>query len=540
MLRKSAAALLLAALGIFLSILHYILPIQESPSEATAKLFCPGIYVHPEPLVGALIFISAMGALFSTPRARWFFLSAMLLSLAGIVLGLETKPLSYYLGRQGFEVGFDTVSFNSHYLIGEFIIIISSISFIASIFGIKFIKNLKYPKISFFIFAISNLVKKRFRALAIGFFLTLMVGSLFSSSVLWLGVNRGIEESITKLGADIVAVPEGTEDAFSSEFKEGEFYPAYMESRVEGDIRQNPGVKRTEPQISLELRIVDMLYILKMQKEEFKEVDAIGISERDTIVTPWIYRSIEKEGLTVGWYVKYPLGTNISLREEKSYPVVALLENTGIPYIDKNIFLSLETAHSLIGETQLAENMEAPISAVFVWVSEDSSVEEVAESIEESNEVDAVVLRELASISREELEGVFSFLFLIISLLWLMGIIMIGLLFMLIINERKREISILRAMGAGKSYIVKEITLEGLYLGIAGGFSGIMLGSIFLIVFNYYLAETLLTSFNWISSQEMIILGGGIFFLGLLIPVLASLYPVWKTVKREPYQFLKG
>ncbi len=538
MLRKAITTLFLALLGLVLSSLHYLLPSREitTVTEAVVKGFCSGVSVHSEVIIGFLIFFSALGALISTKRAKLFFSASLLFSILGIFLGIEMRPLSYYLGKKGIEVGLDTSSLKSHLFIQEAIILISLISGVMSLYGIRHSSRIKRLKVNIYTFAITNLVKRKFRALAMGFFLTAMVASLFTFTILWNGINKGVEQSTSKLSAEILVLPEGTKEVFSSEFVKGNLYPVYMESSFEEKVKRVPGVHSTEPQIFFK-----PVKYFNMGRLSYQYINIVAISDRDTIVRPWIYHSIEStEGipLIAGWNLKYYPGQKFRA-DDDIFNVVAILDKTESPYLDNNAFIKIEDAYKLIEDSRITENIEKPISAIFVRVDDPSIIEETAERIESIEGVDALVISEISTISKKEVEGLFSSLLITVILFWMMGILMIALMFMLIINERTKEIGILRALGAGKGYILKEIWLEALIIGICGGIAGIGAGGVFLVLFKGHIAESLRTGFIWLESLDIIKIAIICLLLGIFLPILSSLYPAYRAVEKEPSTYLR-
>ncbi len=543
MIRRSVATLLLLASGIITAFLHHILPekLERTVTGAIVRSFCSGIEVHPEVITGLGITLLAI-AYFAFPR-RGFLVISGFLSILGFIAGILMKPLSFYLRKEPLIIGFDTAALKSHLYIKESILILSALSFLISLYLFYHHAHVAPLRVGNLAFSIANISRRRFRSLAIVVFLSVMVASLLVFSAIWGGIGSGIAQVSSKISPEIVAVPEGSREAFVENYIQGKPYPAYMPADVEGKIRSIPGVYSTEPMLFFKpLSYYNPLYFLSPNEEfKFIPLNIIAISDRDTFVTPWIYHSVPVDGvgIIVGWRVKYYPGQVIKAGKDV-FTVAARLEETGNPFLDNNVFIKMEDAKKLMQGSIMMGNIENPISAVFVRVKNPADIEKVAKAIDELPEVDAVVISELSAVSRKEVENIFSILAISLAFLWIAGFLMISLIFILIINERSKEIGILQALGASKGYIFREIFTEGIVLGILGSCLGLLLGGIFLVFFQSYIENTLWTSFSWKSIAEFVKVVIVSVIPGVALPVFASALPAYRSIRREPAEYLKG
>ncbi len=110
---------------------------------------------------------------------------------------------------------------------------------------------------------------------------------------------------------------------------------------------------------------------------------------------------------------------------------------------------------------------------------------------------------------------------------------MVGLSMLSAVNERKKDIGLLRSMGYGKKQVFLIFCLEAAFLGIVAGFVGYIGGFA-----TSYKALDLLTfsdGLNPVFHVDHLLLSCG---LGTLVAVLAALYPAWKGSAIEPSQAL--
>ncbi len=106
---------------------------------------------------------------------------------------------------------------------------------------------------------------------------------------------------------------------------------------------------------------------------------------------------------------------------------------------------------------------------------------------------------------------------------------MVGLSMLSAVNERKKDIGILRSLGYGKRNIFFIMCLEAGLIGVLSGTIGYLAGYLasFKVLEFLFLAEGATPSFSFAH----LIFAGTVFGL---VTVLASLYPSWKGAEIEP------
>lgn len=95
------------------------------------------------------------------------------------------------------------------------------------------------------------------------------------------------------------------------------------------------------------------------------------------------------------------------------------------------------------------------------------------------------------------------------------------------VNERKREIGILRMMGAERRTIYKMFLLKALILGIAGGILGYLLGTLAGVILGPYLAG--------ITVKPVYIYLLWSILLSVVISLAGSLFPTYLAAKFDPH-----
>lgn len=102
---------------------------------------------------------------------------------------------------------------------------------------------------------------------------------------------------------------------------------------------------------------------------------------------------------------------------------------------------------------------------------------------------------------------------------------------MLIVNERKTEIGIRRAVGSRKKDIIYQFLMESSFISFAGAFLGLVTGFVAsLIIFN-------ISKLPFIFSPHGITIA---FIASLTTGILAGIYPARKATLIEPVDVIKG
>ena len=99
------------------------------------------------------------------------------------------------------------------------------------------------------------------------------------------------------------------------------------------------------------------------------------------------------------------------------------------------------------------------------------------------------------------------------------------------VNERKREIGILRMMGAGRWTIYKMFLLKALILGVAGGILGFLLGTLAGVILGPYLADII------VHPVYIYILWSVL--LSVTISLAGSLFPTYLAARFDPHANLQ-
>jgi len=240
------------------------------------------------------------------------------------------------------------------------------------------------------------------------------------------------------------------------------------------------------------------------------------LEEGDTDVGVAGYDFAEKYDLGIGDYFTV---------KETSFEVVGIIEKSDISDIDDGLIVNIE---------DLKEIMDTENYQMAYVVPEDlTETEDVAESIEDAgDELNAITSMEIAR-QVSGLIGQISFFVIGIGSIaaFVGGIGVMNTMIMAII-ERRREIGVMKAIGATNFMVLKQILVESALISSLGGVLGIGIG------FAGSLGLNLFTG-GMITAVVSPALAIGAFLFALGLGVFGGLYPAWKAAKLDPVEALR-
>jgi putative ABC transport system permease protein len=111
--------------------------------------------------------------------------------------------------------------------------------------------------------------------------------------------------------------------------------------------------------------------------------------------------------------------------------------------------------------------------------------------------------------------------------------------FTMIVNERRREIGLLRAMGANKRHISAIILIEASMISASGGAAGIIFGLLLLMSFKNLMLHYLKLPYLFPAFVDLTVLIAGALAVSLITGLLSALLPSLSVLKKEPYEAIR-
>jgi putative ABC transport system permease protein len=253
----------------------------------------------------------------------------------------------------------------------------------------------------------------------------------------------------------------------------------------------------------------------------------------------------ETDKVTIGANVKindfYPgIGERIIIQEKK-YQVVGILEKKGNPATDNAILMAEEEVQTLFA-------IEEDYSLIVIGLKDDADnaqVKEIAERAIRRDRGQKIGEEDFSISSPQDTLEAFNSILLAVQIL-LVGIAGISLLVGAIgilntmytaVLERRREIGIMKAIGAKNNYIQNIFLIESGLLGLTGGVIGLLLGigiaKLVELIAYLSLGQTLIQA----TIPAWLIIGSLVF--AFLIGALSGTLPAKQASKLHPVDALR-
>jgi putative ABC transport system permease protein len=167
---------------------------------------------------------------------------------------------------------------------------------------------------------------------------------------------------------------------------------------------------------------------------------------------------------------------------------------------------------------------------ILVKLKDGADVDQVAKRINETLPGNKVNLtRDLIINAQDRIPALNTFLRVLVGLGAFVSTIFVLLSMYTTITERRKEIGILKSLGASKSFIIRTIEGEAFLIGVLG----VILGLIISYIASYAIANLFELQFefnrDWILTAMAIAIGGSLF---------GALYPAWRASGIDPVEVM--
>jgi putative ABC transport system permease protein len=404
------------------------------------------------------------------------------------------------------------------------------------------IRGIGLKKIGLIYIAKKNLLRKIFRSLAIVFSVAVVAGTLFSITTIMNSVETSLRKGTERLGADIMVVPESAESQAKTALLAGEPSIFYMDRSIEDKVKNVEGVKRAASQLFLQSSQYECCDVADMLMIGFDPVN-------DFTIIPWLTEELKRplapnEAIMGRGLTAYQIGSKVTFYGT-DIKIAGMMEETGMNFIDNSVFMPYEGLRRISEDSAKKgkETVNIPmnkVSTVLVQVDPEITAARVAIFIEHEIEgVKAINSEQVIAAVRKQLFILLRSILSISIILWIMAMLLIGVVFSMIVNERQREIGLLRAMGAKKQSVFKLVMTEASILSILGGIIGISGGGTFLYVFSGFIRSSLNIPYLWPSTAQFMVLISICLILSFVTGTLAALWPAIRSMRMEPYDAIR-
>jgi putative ABC transport system permease protein len=194
----------------------------------------------------------------------------------------------------------------------------------------------------------------------------------------------------------------------------------------------------------------------------------------------------------------------------------------------------------LVSADALGKFDRSKISLIFIKLKPGYDLDDMAGKIQEIAPTTGIMTRgTLGSSIRETLGDIIRIFSITILISSALAILLAWSTFTALANERRREVGILRAIGANRLHIIRLFLAEALIIGLIGSGTGVVLGQQLIkeLASNFHLLQQLdaVTSFSSANLNISLIALG----VGLIVCLIGALLPVLRLANMEPLTAIK-
>jgi putative ABC transport system permease protein len=362
--------------------------------------------------------------------------------------------------------------------------------------------------------ALQNLGRRKARSLLLIAAVALGSGVVFTGAVLMQSIDRSMAVGFTRLGADMMVVPEGALTNITASLLVVE--PS--ELVLDADVLAKAGLTSLGRIAAQKIVRVEHSGI----GSHHESADLIGFEPaQDFTVQPWLSeklnRPLQAGDVILGAARDGVLGSQL-LIFGKPHVVYGRLGRTGVGTHERGVFMSFATLEAL-GEAIGGHGARPAVLA--------------------PGKVSDTTLSGIRQGLAALLDGILALMVLMFASMALM----VSVLFSAIVTERQSELGLLKAIGARRGQVLGVMVTEAMLATGIGGILGVVLGVLAMRLFErslvYYL-ENVGVPFLWVDLPRTIAFAAGAIVLACAIGVAGVLYPAWRASRRDAYDLVRS
>lgn len=372
--------------------------------------------------------------------------------------------------------------------------------------------------------ALQNLRRRPGKTIFLILVFTFIVAVISSLTILAMGMKEDLQKSLMEYGANVVISPRTEELNLS--------YGGLSVSSVEYEVKKLPGdtveliaqeVGSDGSQVTIAPKVIG-----SVEGENLYMIIGLDFQEELRMKPWWRIQGDTPQNNEVVLGFQLAMDSNLNIGDTielkgTSYPIVGIMSDTGGPE-GQGVFTTIPTARQLTG-------IDSEWSLIELNTSEPGAV--VAQLAPLLPEVNVAEVTQLVQGSRENVERFTSFSWTVSLAMGIIGALVIIVTLAGNVQDRVRELGVLRAIGFRQKHIISLLGREIIIISLAGSLLGYLLG-----VFAPYLLGPLL-GYQDLAFSPHYGLGVALIISSLLVGLVAMIYPAWRTLKMELHDVLR-
>jgi putative ABC transport system permease protein len=345
--------------------------------------------------------------------------------------------------------------------------------------------------------------------------------------------EKAVAYQLDALGANILVLPKSAslQDYYSADMQNGEFPEEYVTRLTSSDLK---GLDNLSPKFSVPVEVSGRRYVLTgiLPKKEFQakaawqmadvfarptecgvavSVPGMSAPAEETLVRKRVVETLGTNDVLAGAdmasALKLSEGSTVQLLG-REFKVSAVLPHTGT-VDDSRAFTHLHTVQQMAGKGAVVNAIE--VVGCCQQISQ-GLVQKINELLPDAKVATITQIVD-TQIKTNRMMSRLSLLFL--SIIVLVGGASIANYMFANVFERRREIGTLMALGAGSPVVLRMFLLKAVWLGLAGGAGGYVLGSVLAAVLGPRIAGVpvfpMVTPLLWAVGVAVVVCVGATF-----------------------------
>ncbi len=390
-------------------------------------------------------------------------------------------------------------------------------------------------------FVVKSIRRRTFRNAVTILTFAVITSSLLLSAFLVGGAQTSVQSGMDRLGADLMVVPIQYRDQTDAILLTGHPSTFFMNTTVMDKVEGVAGVEKVAPQTFI-ASLAAACCTIPTQLIAFN-------ATKDFTIHPWLQqelgRPLEPGEIILGHQViAGGVGDHMTFYG-RIFLVAGILEQTGTG-VDTSVFIVDSDAVEMAKESEVhavqpLNYTMGQISTVLVKLIPGSDPETVAAQIQSSVPgVSVITSHYLATQVANQLSGTIGSLQFTALAVTVVSVPLVATVSSMVANERKREIGLLRTMGATRRFVFSSILAEALVLAAIGALVGLAASAFIVMVFQNFIVTSLGIPFLWPSFGVLAGQVGIIALAAIGIGGLAATYPALKASRTDPYDAIRS
>jgi putative ABC transport system permease protein len=393
--------------------------------------------------------------------------------------------------------------------------------------------------------ALQNLGRRKARTLLLLAAVAVCSGAIFTGAVLMRSIETSMAMGFTRLGADMLVIPAGTLTNITAALLTAEPTDLTLDASDLPRLERLKGVRKAAPQL-----------IFRTDASGYGRGELIDLiafdPRRDITVQPWLEQHLDRplrEGdVIVGGRREEPLGSELLLFG-RPLTVYGKLGKTAVGTHERGLFITFATLDELRDIMRQICGTKAPLepnklSGVLLELAPGATTQQVRfAALANFPDIKVVAGESMLTSIRQGLAALLNGVLGLMVIMFVSTALMVSVLFSAIITERRRELGLLKAIGARSGQIIGMLLTEAALATALGGVMGCVLGVLLMRVYEHslvYYLDRMGIPFVWLNAATTGLIAFGCIALASLIGIAGALYPAWRASRQEPYDLIRS